>query len=434
MLLIAFLGGVLTVLSPCILPVVPLIFAGVSRSRLSIALVLGGMASTFALVSTLAVVSSEWVVHANIAGRQVALVVLVLFALSLISARLGELMTRPFVVLANRIDPAARGSSGPMASVTVGVATGLLWAPCAGPILGAILSSAMLHGASTGTSLLLLAYGIGTACALGVLIVAGRALVARLKPMLPITVWLRRSTGIAGLLGAVLIGTGGDRELFGQPLSQGNVAVEQGLIENVPKMINYVVSKAAAVSLTDEQSSRRMPSLEGAAQWLNSEPLDTESLRGKVVLVDFWTYDCINCQRSLPYVNRWAKRYEKNGLVVIGVHTPEYAYEKLVGNVQREVTALDISYPVAIDNNYTIWRAFDNSYWPAHYFIDAKGRIRFSHFGEGRYDDQEHVIRQLLEEARADKVSALVPATSTSMLPKASLASGKAQTPPAGRS
>jgi cytochrome c biogenesis protein CcdA/thiol-disulfide isomerase/thioredoxin len=399
MLLIAFLGGLLTVLSPCILPVVPFLFAGVSRSRGSVLLVLGGMALTFAVVSSLAVVSSQWVAHANIAGRQLALVILTLFALSLISARIGTWLAKPFVLLANRLTPTQ--SHGRLTSLMIGVATGLLWAPCAGPILGAILSSAMLQGASTQTSLLLLAYGVGSASALGVLIVAGRGLVTRLKPMLPVTSWLRRGAGFATLLAAVLIASGADRTLYKQASSERGNAVEHSVLENVPKVIDYVVSKASALALTEQQGDKRMPSLDGATEWLNSTPLTAEALRGKVVLVDFWTYDCINCQRSMPYVNQWAKKYAKDGLVVIGVHTPEYAYEKLIGNVRRAVQAMDISYPIAVDNNYAIWRAFNNQYWPAHYLIDAKGQVRFSHFGEGRYEDQEQVIRQLLEEARS---------------------------------
>lgn len=399
MLLIAFLGGLLTVLSPCILPVVPFLFAGVSRSRGSILLVLGGMALTFAVVSSLAVVSSQWVAHANIAGRQLALVILMLFALSLISARVGTWLAKPFVVLANRLNPP--DTSGRLGSLMIGVATGLLWAPCAGPILGAILSSAMLQGANTQTSLLLLAYGVGSASALGVLIVAGRGLVTRLKPMLSVTSWLRRGTGVAALLAAALIATGADRTLYELASSERGNAVERSVLDNVPKVIDYVVSKASALTLTAQESNKPMPSLDGATEWLNSAPLTAEALRGKVVLVDFWTYDCINCQRSMPFVNQWAKKYAKDGLVVIGVHTPEYAYEKLIGNVRRAVKGLDISYPIAIDNDYAIWRAFNNQYWPAHYFIDAKGQVRFSHFGEGRYEDQEQVIRQLLEEARS---------------------------------
>lgn len=164
MLLIAFLGGVLTVLSPCILPVVPFLFAGVDRTRRSILLTLGGMALTFALIASLAVVSSEWVVRANATGRQVALIVMVLFALSLISARIGGWLARPFVLLGNRIAPDGRALSGPLKSLLIGIATGLLWAPCAGPILGVILTGAMLQGANAQTSLLLLAYGWGSAC------------------------------------------------------------------------------------------------------------------------------------------------------------------------------------------------------------------------------------------------------------------------------
>jgi len=141
-----------------------------------------------------------------------------------------------------------------------------------------------------------------------------------------------------------------------------------------------------------------MPELSGAVQWLNSPPLDREALKGKVVLVDFWTYDCINCRRSLPYVNQWARRYADKGLVVIGVHTPEYDYENYIGNVREQVKKLGIEYPVAIDNRYTIWNAFSNQFWPAHYFVDAHGQVRYVHFGEGAYDTQEQVIQQLLAE------------------------------------
>ncbi|MDD2047510.1 thioredoxin family protein [Pseudomonas putida] len=143
-----------------------------------------------------------------------------------------------------------------------------------------------------------------------------------------------------------------------------------------------------------------MPELSGAVQWLNSPPLDRQALKGKVVLVDFWTYDCINCRRSLPYVNTWAKRYADQGLVVIGVHTPEYDYENDIDNVRGQVAKLGIEYPVAIDNRYAIWNAFGNQFWPAHYFVDAQGRVRFVHFGEGAYDTQEQVIQQLLAEQR----------------------------------
>ncbi|GID05097.1 MULTISPECIES: cytochrome c biogenesis protein DipZ [Pseudomonas] len=399
MFLIAFLGGILTVLSPCILPVVPFLFAGVKRTRTSILLTLGGMALTFALISSLAVVSSDWVIQANNTGRHVALIVMVLFALSLISARIGGWLARPFVLLGNRLDPNTRKMSGPLGSVMIGVATGLLWAPCAGPILGVILTGAMLQGANAQTSLLLVAYGLGSALSLGTLIFAGRGLVNRLKPSIPVTGWLRRGAGAGVLVAAAVIATGTDNRLLAGTSSEGVTSVEQQVLETVPKVVDYLVSKVKADPM--DAAKGAMPSLSGAVEWLNSPALSNDSLRGKVVLVDFWTYDCINCQHTLPYVKDWAKKYEKDGLVVIGVHTPEYGYERILDNVRDQVKKLGITYPVAIDNNYAIWRAFDNQYWPAHYLIDAKGQVRYSHFGEGRYETQEQMIRQLLEEAKA---------------------------------
>lgn len=400
MYLIAFLGGLLTVLSPCILPVVPFLFAGAQRSRTSILLTLGGMALTFALISSLAVVSSEWVIQASNTGRHVALIVMSVFALSLISARIGDWLTRPFVMLGNRLDPNAQNKAGPLGPIMLGVATGLLWAPCAGPILGVILTGAMLQGANAQTSLLLLAYGAGSALSLGVLIFAGRGLVNRLKPSIPFTGWLRRGAGVAVLGAAAVIATGFDKTLLANTSSEGVASVEKSVLENVPKVVDYLVTKVRADSPMEEGKGV-MPPLTGAVQWLNSPELSSESLRGKVVLVDFWTYDCINCQHTLPYVKDWAKKYEKDGLVVIGVHTPEYGYERIIDNVKDQVKKLGITYPVAIDNNYTIWRNFDNQYWPAHYLIDAKGQVRYTHFGEGRYEAQEQMIKQLLEEAKA---------------------------------
>ena len=400
MYLIAFLGGLLTVLSPCILPVVPFLFANADRKRSSILLTLGGMTLTFALISSLAVVSSEWVIQASNTGRHIALIVMALFALSLISARVGDWLARPFVLLGNRLDPDASKKTGPMGSVMIGVATGLLWAPCAGPILGVILTGAMLQGANAQTSLLLLAYGAGSALSLGTLIFAGRGVVNRLKPSIPFTGWFRRGAGVAVLAGVAVISTGADKTLLAGTSSEGVTSVERNVLENVPKVVDFLVSKVSADSRMDE-SKGAMPSLSGGVQWLNSPQLSAESLRGKVVLVDFWTYDCINCQRTLPYVKDWAKKYEKDGLVVIGVHTPEYGYERIIDNVRDQVQKLGITYPVAIDNNYAIWRAFDNQYWPAHYLIDAKGQMRYSHFGEGRYEAQEQMIKQLLEEAKA---------------------------------
>jgi thiol-disulfide isomerase/thioredoxin len=160
-----------------------------------------------------------------------------------------------------------------------------------------------------------------------------------------------------------------------------------------------MMMKAKPAPANDLPVESEFPSLSGAVEWLNSPPLTTQALRGKVVLVDFWTYSCINCLRAIPYVRAWAEKYKDQGLVVIGVHAPEFAFEKNIDNVRKAVKDLKIDYPVAIDNDYAIWRAFDNQYWPAHYFIDAQGRVRHHHFGEGEYDESEKVIQQLLAEA-----------------------------------
>ena len=166
-----------------------------------------------------------------------------------------------------------------------------------------------------------------------------------------------------------------------------------------------MTAKPAASPASALPVEGQLPSLSGAVAWLNSPPLTVEGLRGKVVLVDFWTYSCINCLRAIPYVRAWAEKYRDQGLVVIGVHSPEFAFEKNIDNVRQAVKDLKVDYPVAIDNDYAIWRAFDNEYWPAHYFIDAQGRIRHHHFGEGEYNESEKIIQQLLAEAGKGDVS-----------------------------
>ena len=163
---------------------------------------------------------------------------------------------------------------------------------------------------------------------------------------------------------------------------------------------------AAPTDLANLPVEGQLPAFTGATTWINSPPLTPQQLRGKVVVVDFWTYSCINCLRALPYVRAWAEKYKDQGLVVIGVHTPEFAFEKSEANVRDAVRRLGVDYPVAMDNDFAIWRAFKNQYWPAHYFIDAQGRIRHHHFGEGDYEGSERVIQQLLKEAGAADVAA----------------------------
>jgi cytochrome c biogenesis protein CcdA/thiol-disulfide isomerase/thioredoxin len=399
LVVLVFLGGVLTILSPCILPVLPFVFARSERPFLTSGLpLLGGMALTFATVATLAAVGGSWAAHINQYGRALALVVLALFAMTLLSQRLADELARPFIALGNRLSqPGAAAASGIGHSILWGVATGLLWAPCAGPILGLVLTGAAIAGASAHTTVLLFAFAAGSATSLALAILAGGRVFAALKRTLGASEWIRRGLGIAVLLAVLAIALGWDTGALTQLSLSGTGRLEQALIERVdPTVAGVTPQEERSDGLAVEGA---FPSLSGATSWLNSPPLTPEGLRGKVVLIDFWTYSCINCLRSLPYVKAWYEKYRDHGLVVIGVHSPEFAFEKDLGNVERAVGALGVTYPVALDNNFAIWQAFKNRYWPAHFFIDAMGRIRGHHFGEGDYDASEGIIRTLLVEA-----------------------------------
>jgi cytochrome c biogenesis protein CcdA/thiol-disulfide isomerase/thioredoxin len=468
--LLAYLGGVLTILSPCILPVLPFVFARADRPFMRSGLpMLVGMALTFAAVATLAAVAGGWAVAANQYGRAAALVLLALFGLALLFPELSDRATRPLVRLGSSLsNRAAQDRDGSVVpSLLLGVATGLLWAPCAGPVLGLILTGAALGGANVGTTLLLLAYAAGAGTSLALALLVGGQLFRAMKRSLGAGEWVRRALGVAVMAGVAAIAFGLDTGLLTQVSLASTASVEQTLIDTLhpngpgsamvaandaaqvtpaapatpaeapidpaqpsappsvqadtagaaqptsapakdPTSADAVAPAAATTAPVQQAASLphlnlpvegTLPPLAGAVEWLNSPPLTAEALKGKVVLVDFWTYSCINCLRSIPYVKAWAEKYKDQGLIVIGVHAPEFAFEKKVDNVRKAVADLHVTYPVAIDNDYAIWRSFKNQYWPAHYFIDAQGRIRHHHFGEGEYDQSEHVIQQLLAEA-----------------------------------
>jgi cytochrome c biogenesis protein CcdA/thiol-disulfide isomerase/thioredoxin len=397
--LLSYLGGVLTILSPCILPVLPFVFARSDQPFIRSGLpLLLGMAVSFAVIATLATLGGSWAVHANEYGRIAALVLLSLFGLTLLLPQLADRLTRPLVALGSRLSNRSNeaGQGGIGSSLLLGVATGLLWAPCAGPILGLILTGAAIKGASTSTTLLLLAYALGAATSLAAALLIGGRVFAAMKRSLSAGEWIRRVLGVLVLAGVAAIALGLDTGLLTRLSLARTTGIEQSLLQKVGLGRK---TQSVAVAGSDLAVEGVLPELKGAVLWLNSPPLTREQLRGKVVLVDFWTYSCINCLRALPYVEAWAQKYKDHGLVVIGVHAPEFAFEKVPDNVRRAVRDLGVTYPVALDNNLTIWQAFDNQYWPAHYFIDAQGRIRHHHFGEGEYDQSERVIQQLLREA-----------------------------------
>jgi thiol-disulfide isomerase/thioredoxin len=257
---------------------------------------------------------------------------------------------------------------------------------------------------------LLLSFALGAATSLGIALFAGNKVFSALKRSLSFEVWIRRALGVAVIIGVAAIALGWDTNLLTKFSFVSTTKAEAHLIN----AFGPVKPAALRVSAAEPQPSSTpalgdegpMPDLGGAVAWLNSPPLSRKSLRGKVVLFDFWTYSCINCLRALPYVEAWSTKYKDAGLVVIGVHTPEFGFEKERGNVEKAVRDLKVGYPVAVDSDYAIWRAFNNEYWPAHYFVDGKGRIRYHHFGEGEYEESERVIQELLKENGAQLASA----------------------------
>lgn len=408
--LLAYLGGVLTIVSPCILPVIPFVLARADRPFLRNGLpMLVGMALAFAVVATLASVAGGWVVSANQYGRIAALTLLAIFGITLLFPELADRLMRPLVAVGARLSEQAdqTADASIFAPLLLGVATGFLWAPCAGPVLGLILTGAALQGASVTTTLLLLTYAAGAATSLALALLVGGRVFAAMKRSIGVGEWIRRGLGAAVLAAIVAIALGADTGFLTNLSVGSTTSLEQGLLDRLRPHDNAAAMNGPSMMMRAKPAEQTealpvegpLPSLEGATDWLNSKPLTAEDLKGKVVVVDFWTYSCINCLRAIPYIRAWAEKYRDHGLVVIGVHAPEFAFERNVDNVKKAIATLQIGYPVAIDNDYKIWRAFENEYWPAHYFIDAKGQIRHHHFGEGEYDESERVIQKLLAEA-----------------------------------
>lgn len=387
-IIIAFLGGMLTLLSPCTLPVIPFLFANVKGQKRHLISMLAGMVVMFTTLSLLVTVASARVVHVAQAGRWLALIFLGAVALSLISPRIAQRLMALVVRLGNRVNDQSLSRRGVMAALLAGIATGLLWAPCAGPVLGAILSLGVVQGNSASSGVLLAAYGSGCAAMLGLLWLGGQRVLHWLRNRTAVVERLKQLAGITMLASVVLIASGTTSVL------QGATGLSTQLEQHLANWLPTTPVKLQPVS------NSALPPLDGGTGWINSAPLSSESLKGKVVLIDFWTFDCINCQHTLPHVREWAEKYRPQGLEVIGVHTPEYPHEKNFSAVQEAVKKWHITYPVVTDNNYQIWSAFGNQYWPAHYLFDARGQLRYTFFGEGNYAEQDAAITALLKESK----------------------------------
>jgi cytochrome c biogenesis protein CcdA/thiol-disulfide isomerase/thioredoxin len=389
---VAFVAGIVTAVSPCVLPVLPIVLAGGATGgrRRPYAIVAGLVASFTVFTLTATALLSALGLPDDLL-RNLAIAVVVLVGISLLWRPLGELLSRPFQRFSRR-HPGDVGGG-----FVLGVSLGLIFTPCAGPVIGAVATVAATRDLGVEAVLITLAYGLGAGLVLlGVAIGAQRGM--SLAPVRAHAQLVRQALGVAVLAVAVLMIYGVDRDL-------------RTRVPEYTKALQSLEESAAARSEIEDlvgtpglaQEERlddygRAPELTAIQEWINSPPLTIAGLRGNVVLLDFWTYSCINCLRTLPHIRAWHDEYRDDGLVIVGVHTPEFAFEREPDNVRRAVRDHQISYPVALDNEYGTWQAFQNRYWPAKYFIDRRGRLRYVHFGEGDYDESERVIRELLAE------------------------------------
>jgi cytochrome c biogenesis protein CcdA/thiol-disulfide isomerase/thioredoxin len=388
LVLFALIAGAATAVSPCVLPVLPVVLsAGATGGRRRPLGIVTGLTLSF----TFATVALVYVIDAlglpDDLLRTAAIVVLLLFGAMLVvpslSARVEAWLTR-LAPAAYRGDENGGFSSG----VVVGLSLGLVYAPCAGPILAGVITVSASQSFTAGRLAVAFAYGVGSAIVLYGLMLGGRRATRRLNRNAG---RFQMATGVVMVLVAVAM------------LENVDMRFQTAVAAHLPSVLVDPTSKLERKVVKQHEPARGLaPDFTGNQRWFNTpgdKPLHMSQLRGKVVLVDFWTYTCINCLRTLPYLKALDARYRKDGLVIVGVHTPEFPFEREAGNVKRAIEQNGIHYPVVQDNNYATWDAYQNQYWPAEYFIDAKGRVRFTHFGEGEYKQKEHVVRELLAEA-----------------------------------
>jgi cytochrome c biogenesis protein CcdA/thiol-disulfide isomerase/thioredoxin len=389
---IAFVAGMVTAISPCVLPVLPIVFAGSATggSRRPYAVVAGLVASftTFTLAAT-ALVAALGLPDDLL--RNIAIGAVAVVGLGLLVPAIGRVLARPFQALGRR----APGDVG--GGFLLGVSLGLLFTPCAGPIIAAVATVAATERFTTSAVIVTLAYAVGAGLVLLVLAVLARRGL-QLAPLRTRGEAIRRGLGAVILGVVVLMALGIDTKLATK--APGYTKALQSLEESASASTRIQELVGAQAPVATESSELedfgRAPELQGISAWFNSRPLELRDLRGKVVVLDFWTYSCVNCLRTLPYLIRWDETYRARGLVVVGIHTPEFAFERDPDNVRRAIADLGIAYPVALDPEYSTWNAWGNQYWPAKYYIDKRGHVRYAHFGEGDYAKQETVVRTLL--------------------------------------
>src|SRR4051794_23369197 len=413
LILFAFLAGIGTALSPCVLPVLPLALgAGATGGKRRPLGIVTGLAISFTFVTVAFVYLIHWLGLPDDLLRNIAIVGLIGFGIALAVPALGDRLEGWL----SRLVPAGaarKGGDGFGSGLLVGFGLGAVYTPCAGPILAGVITLSASQSFTAGRLATALAYGVGSAVALYFLMIGGRKLTHRLSKrsgrfqqslgavmgvvavLMALNLDVRFQNAIASDLPSFLVNPTGDLE------KSGSVKKQLADVRGGQRGVAETPDRANTSSLPKLGAA---PAVQGTQQWFNTpgdKPLSLASLRRqkRVVLIDFWTYTCINCIRTLPQLKAWDAKYRAAGLTIIGVHTPEFPFEKDAGNVRSAIAQNGIRYPVAQDNEYATWNAYANQYWPAHYLIDANGQVRYVHFGEGKYAETERAIRALLEEA-----------------------------------
>ncbi len=398
---VGFLAGVITAISPCVLPVLPILLAGGATGRKPLRII-AGLVSSFVVFTLFATWLLDTLGLPQDLLRNIAIALLFLVAATLLVPRLGLLVEKPFA----RLTRFRAGGGG----FILGASLGLVFVPCAGPVLAAISVKAATESVGWKVIVLTVAYAAGAAVPMLLIALGGKQLAGRLRDQAP---RLRVASGVVIALVALALVFHEDTRF--QTLLPGYTQALQNHIENSKTASRELQAIRGTKSILSNPTTTTTPVAEagpGASglpilnpaapeiiaggQWFNSKPLTLASLRGKVVLLDFWTYSCINCLRTLPHLESWYKAYHPSGLVIIGVHSPEFAFEHVASNVSAAIKRLGITYPVVQDNNFATWNAYGNEYWPADYLIDQQGRIRAYDTGEGGYDEMEANIQQLL--------------------------------------
>ena len=398
---IAFLAGLITAISPCVLPVLPILLAGGASGRRPYGIIVG-LVGSFSVFTVIGASLLDSLGLPADALRNLAITLLLVLAATLLFPRLAALAERPLLFFGRR--PPRTNSGG----VVLGASLGLVFVPCAGPVLAAVTALSATGGGGLETFFVALAYACGAA--LPMLAIAAGSL--RLAD--GVGVLRRHAEGTRRVAGAVIgvaalaIALGADQR-FTTAVPSYTEAL-QNRIERSPTADRELARfrrTGDQPALAAGPTAPPAPELQGILEWINSAPLSLSALRGRVVLVDFWTYSCINCLRTLPHLKDWDRAYRDDGLTIVGVHAPEFAFEREPDNVRAAVRKLGIRYPVALDNDFVTWSAYSNQYWPAKYLIDRTGRVRFVHFGEGEYEETERLIRRYLGNTARDRITAI---------------------------